>query len=212
MNAFGQALTLKQTLIAQAKSPLLMDQALHAAEPLFEAAIAGLRLAPACDVDLEAVRSALAASTEHGVQRVVTLSAAKPLGPQEWAADNVQAAMTLERLTRQLRQNINGWSNYGLNYVESVLYRTENSRAFAQNVWTGLIASLEPELRALAGNDLGSALSLGLWHCVFHYFGYAVTGRAAETGLQTPLIRLLPGVIPLGRRLDQTDTWVVLTA
>jgi len=213
MNSFGKALELKKSLVYMARDPLLMDRAIAATARIFEAALTGnLRLAPAASLDPEAVRAIIAASLDPTAQRVVFISAAAPLGEQPWASSDVSKQLDLTRLTRPIQRSVNGWANYDLNFVEPILNRTENSRVFATQVWNGLVEGLATPLHELCGPDLGRALTLGYWYWLVHFFAYVIKNMREETIAQAQLLKLVPSALPLGRRTDDTGTWVVLTA
>jgi len=213
MNSFSKALELKKALIERANRPMLMDMALDVAKPLFEAAVTGsLKLAPAAELDPEKVRAIIAAGLDPTVKNVVFLSAAAPLGPQDWASGDVRSKFTLPKLAAAVQRSVNGWATCSLNYLDPILNATDDDREFSKLVWEGLITGLARPLGEICGDQLGGAVSLGIWHCLFCFFDHTAKENDPGIRAQARLARLLPRAIPLGRRTDETDTWVVLTA
>ncbi|MFA6603797.1 MAG: hypothetical protein WCT10_03050 [Patescibacteria group bacterium] len=213
MNYLGKAVALRQTLIKQAQYPLVMDEVIKIADPLFVASIIGcLNLAPASKINKKGVRDLLAMSLNREVKNVICLSARSLRDQQTQVVTDVRNTFEISGSPEFIQRSVNGWANCTLDDIEPTIRQVNDNGKLADLIWTGLASEIAKLLDAICGQQLGKSLSLGIWSCLCRCFDAAITCSKKEMRIQTPLIRLMPAMIPLGYCVGQTDTWVVLTA
>ena len=85
--------------------------------------------------------------------------------------------------------------------------------SFERNLEDSLIENLEYILRDNFGvNSVERNLEDGLQESIFSYLGFTILNDAEQIERFTPLIRLLPKAIPIGKKKGEPCTWLVLVA
>ncbi len=202
----------QKKLVDMAPDPILMDEALAAARPIFEAAIAGR-------VDLGISDGIIAADPLPAVNglfrcragRTLTVSIAARLIPAMWMNEAAEAAMAVgfsEAVAASVSQPI--WTM--LSPADSPVWETEENRRFAGGLWRAMGRDLEMAYVQCAGAALGRQLAQGCWGLLCWLFGQACWNNRPAVERLARLAPFLTRYYPVGAKTDEPDTWLFLAA
>lgn len=189
----------------------LIGRVMKLLEPLFVNAERGeYPLYPKSRLKKEAVARAISIATRSKVGRVEFISYAAPIPCQEWMSGDAHEYCNELGFAQVVRRSVDPW-------LETVLGR-EFAPIFAHGHADKEAA--DALIRSSFGNKLYTAINTGLFSgamypvesALIHFIAFALTGSESMTEMLTPLMRLLPRAIPLGKRSDREDIWNVLVA
>lgn len=198
----------------------LITPAMGWLEPLFAIAQSSYPLSCANDLDREMIASAIQKATGENVNSVVFVSASHEFFPQatltlpEWMseeefgetqrtffgiiAEALETAM-VEPFPYDLPSN--SYRSLPSNVVDTI------SDCLHRFLLEGLSNALAEQTKDLITRE---EFYEKFWTIIDNFLCAVVTGDREEVDRYEPIIRLLPKAIPLGRRIDEPETWLVL--
>ncbi len=210
---------LKRFLSANARRAATLSGAMRELVPFVEAVSSGrYRLAPAAGLDEAAAAKAISLATGRSVDKVIAVSAAKPLPRAAWiddAAYSKLVALALkERLHGTLGKRLE--ARYGDDLRADFGLGSGLGGKIAEMVESGLIAAaleaFQRGLTAVVRDQLGLSLAASLRSSLFFFLAFAAAGDAKKVSELVPLVRLLRRHVPIGDLRGEPGTWLVLAA
>lgn len=149
-------------------------------------------------------------ATDTRVRQVEYVSFSAPVPRQEWMTDEAYAYYLEVGFAHAVFRAVGPWFDAALR--ES--HRPKFAFGHAD------LGAAEDLFAEAFGNTLHVAVNSGLFSGaanqvtvpVIHFIAFALTGNEYAIEPLIPLMRLLPRAIPLGKRSDREDTWIVLVA
>jgi hypothetical protein len=204
---------LREFLEKHAKHPERLAEALELIQPFFRPTEPpSYGLSPPDDVDQRKAAASLSLAIGQPVNRAIFISAAHIISIDGQLRPDA-ANLTLSAGLRQ-RLGDRLWHCLGNKLWEACGRRLWDS--FPEHFGQQLVRQIQDSLGANQLDSLLYGLRDVVGDCftdgLFYYLGAAAMGDRELERRFSPLIRLLPRVVPLGERSGQPDTWFFLTA
>jgi hypothetical protein len=180
-------------------------------EPLFVNAEQGkYDLYPKDRLKKNLVGRAISPAVGGRMSYVYFVSCSQPVRREEWmSADAFRYTRELA-FAQTVRRSVDPWLDevlkreYSATFVHGYADKDEATALFRRAFGNRLHVAINENLFSGAAYPVEAIL--------IHFLAFALTGNESMVERLTPLVRLLPRAIPLGRHADREDTWDVLTA
>jgi hypothetical protein len=189
----------------------LVERLMKAFEPFFVRAETGFfRLATRSRANKFAINWAITSAFRIPPAEVELVSLSKPVQRQGWMTDDGYAYFREVAFAYALRTSAKPWFDSALKQEFGPLF------AAGRADWSRANELLHDAFGNLLNKAVNGSLFSGAMYPVestlTHLIAFALVGELELVERLLPLVQLLPRSIPLGRRADSENVWVVLVA
>ena len=196
-------------LAENGRDPAFTVEALKPLEPLFqEIRRKRYPLRPESEFDTAAGLSVLSDVTGRTVGQIVLLSAAAPLGKPRWMAEAAYWRCLPESLGPGIRSAVE------IAYGDALWRRPPGPEwsGFCEVFETAVARPLAAAVRHSLPEVFQFRVIEGIRSALQYYLAFVMTGDRLHAARLQPLIGLLSRATPLGEKIDEPGTWLVLVA
>ncbi|HTM68463.1 MAG TPA: hypothetical protein VL426_04130 [Candidatus Binatia bacterium] len=199
-------------LVANTPRPALVPEAMERLAPYFAQAEADqFVLCPAAELDHAEAVEAISRAVKRPVTGIVTVSLAEPVARPPWMGTRQYDLFVSETLLSSYRDLLAPALDERVEKLKMTL-GIPCWRAFIEHLGESLWTSLENCVPDSLKVPLSLHHGMALWHRLFLYVASAATADAATMAEVGPLVSLCAKALPLGEKLDEKGTWLVLVA
>lgn len=203
---------LYEFLVSHAPRPALVPEAMERLEPHFRQAESDqFALCPASELDVAQAADALALASGAPVARVIPVSLAAPVVRPDWMEGRRYDAFVADALLTSYKDVLSSRFDRRVEALKATL-GIPCWRAFIEHLGDGLWTSLENCIPDSLKVPLSLHHGMALWCRLFLFLASAATADAATMRETGPLVSLCARALPLGERIGEKGSWLVLVA
>lgn len=203
---------LYEFLVSHAPRPALIPEAMERLEPFFLQAEADqFAFCSAEALDAAEASEAIALAIGEPVAKVIPVSLTAPLARPDWMGARQFDHLVSEAL-------LMSYKDARLTAIDQEAEQLKLTlgipcwRAFIEHLGESLWTSLENCVPDSLKIPLSLHHGMALWYRLFLYLASAATADPATMRRVGPLVSLCAKALPLGEKMDEKRTWLVLVA